>query len=69
MDSMLSTALGRLDEKYRSVFLLREMQGYSTEETARMLDLRVPAVKTRLHRARLSLRRELAPYFDRPLQS
>lgn len=69
MDQMLSTALGRLDEKYRSVFLLREVQGYSTEETARMLDLRIPAVKTRLHRARLSLRRELAPYFGRPLES
>lgn len=65
MAHLLQDALGRLDEKYRKVFVLRQIEGCTTEETARMLKLRVPAVKTRLHRARMALRRDLGPYFER----
>ncbi len=45
-----------LPETYRSVLLLREVEGLSTEETAACLDLSIDAVKTRLHRARTMLR-------------
>jgi len=42
---------------------LRDVEGLSTEETAEMLGLSVPAVKSRLLRARLQLRERLAKYF------
>jgi RNA polymerase sigma-70 factor (ECF subfamily) len=62
---VIEDAVARLDSKYRTVFKLRDVEGFSIESTARMLELGVPAVKTRLHRARLHLRRELASYFGR----
>ncbi len=58
----LEQALTVLPEGLRLVFLLREMQGMSTEETARTLGLSESAVKVRLHRARLRLRELLADY-------
>jgi RNA polymerase sigma-70 factor (ECF subfamily) len=51
-----------LPEKYRTVFALCDMQGLSYEETAGILDLSIPAVKSRLHRARLNLRERLGRY-------
>lgn len=59
------TAVDKLGEKYHTVFALRDVHGFTTEETAEMLELSVPAVKSRLHRARLFLRRELADYFEK----
>jgi len=53
-------AVDQLPETYRSVFVLRELEDLSTEEVAEILDLTVPTVKTRLHRARLALRKALA---------
>jgi RNA polymerase sigma-70 factor (ECF subfamily) len=53
-------AVDQLPEAYRSVFVLRELEDLSTEEVAGILDLTVPTVKTRLHRARLALRKMLA---------
>jgi len=53
---------GELSEKYRVVFVLSDMEGLSNEETAEILGLTVPAVKSRLHRARLYLRERLARY-------
>jgi len=53
-------AVDALPEAYRSVFILRELEDLSTEEVAQILDLTVPTVKTRLHRARLALRKTLA---------
>lgn len=49
-----------LSEKQRLVFLLREVEGLSTLETARSLDITVETVKIRLHRGKALLRRELA---------
>jgi RNA polymerase sigma-70 factor, ECF subfamily len=43
--------------------VLRDVEGMSTEETAEMLGLSIPAVKSRLLRARLQLRERLAKYF------
>jgi RNA polymerase sigma-70 factor (ECF subfamily) len=45
------------------VFVLRELEGLSTEETAQALSISSENVKTRLHRARLWLREQLSPYF------
>ena len=51
-----------LSEKYRMVFVLSDVEGLSNEETAQILDLTIPAVKSRLHRARLYLRERLSRY-------
>jgi RNA polymerase sigma-70 factor (ECF subfamily) len=51
-----------LSEKYRVVFVLSDVEGLSNEETAEILGLTVPAVKSRLHRARLYLREQLSRY-------
>lgn len=52
----VQAAIARLPDTYRTVLLLRDIEELTTEETARMLDLTVNAVKIRLHRARLALR-------------
>lgn len=59
----VAKALMALPEKYRQVFLVRDMQHLSVEETARVLGISIPSVKTRLHRARLQLREALTPVF------
>ena len=58
---LLADALASLGEKYREVFVLRDMQHLSIEETARTLGITTASVKTRLLRARLMLRDLLAP--------
>jgi RNA polymerase sigma-70 factor, ECF subfamily len=57
----LAEALNSLGQKYREVFVLRDMQQLSIEDTAKTLGISVPSVKTRLLRARLMLRDLLAP--------
>ena len=57
----LAEALASLGEKYREVFVLRDMQRLSIEETAKALGISTASVKTRLLRARLMLRDLLAP--------
>ena len=57
----LAEALNSLGQKYREVFILRDMQQLSIENTAKALGISVPSVKTRLLRARLMLRDLLAP--------
>jgi RNA polymerase sigma-70 factor (ECF subfamily) len=56
---LLDKALARLDEKHRLVFLLRDVEGLSIQETAGALDLSEANVKVRLLRARLQLREDL----------
>ena len=60
---LLRRAMRSLPAIYREVFLLRDVEHLSTEETAMALDITVPAAKTRLLRARLMMREFLAPYF------
>ncbi len=60
---LLADALDQLDEKYRLVFLLRDVEGLSIEETAHALDISVSNVKIRLLRARLMLRERLTREF------
>lgn len=61
--TQLEAALNELPDGLRVVFVLRDLQGLSTDETARHLGLGTSAVKVRLHRARLRLRELLAHYF------
>lgn len=58
----LTRAIERLPEIYRSVLLLRDVEDMTTEETAEVLEIRPDSVKTRLHRGRLALRREMDEY-------
>ena len=51
--------------KFSTVFVLRDVEGLSTEETAEALELSIPAVKSRLLRARLQLRERLSRYFQK----
>ena len=56
---VLESAVDRLPDGYRSVFVLRIVEGLDVAETAATLEIGVEAVKTRLHRARALLRRDL----------
>lgn len=60
----IEKAVEQMPEKEKVVFLLRDVDGLSTEKVGEILDLSVPAVKSRLHRARLFLRKKLSGYFD-----
>lgn len=59
---VLEEAIGELPDMYKSVLLLRDIEELSTQETAQILDLSEDVVKTRLHRARLAVRRKLEEY-------
>ncbi|MFL7890569.1 MAG: RNA polymerase sigma factor [Anaerolineales bacterium] len=61
----LDEAAERLPESLRIVFVLRDIEGLSTRETADVLDISEMAVKTRLSRARLRLREDLSTYFGK----
>lgn len=65
INEILSSAIDGLAPIYRAVFVLRDVDDLSTEETAEALDLSIPAVKSRLLRARLQLRDKLTRYFKR----
>lgn len=60
----LIAAVEKLPDAYRAVFMLRDFDGLSYDEIATSLETTVPAVKSRLHRARLALREDLASYFE-----
>jgi RNA polymerase sigma-70 factor (ECF subfamily) len=59
----LDAAIGRLPSQYRAVFILRDVDGLSNQEVSEILGLSIPAVKSRLHRSRLMLRRRLQRYY------
>lgn len=61
---LLQEALASLPDHYRVVFLLRDVEGLSIADTAGMLGLSVPNVKSRLLNARLKLRQSLSRYFE-----
>lgn len=58
-------ALDGLPEIYRDVFVLRDIEHLTVEETSKALGISVPSVKTRLHRARLQMRETLVPVFGK----
>jgi RNA polymerase sigma-70 factor, ECF subfamily len=63
LQNILATTINELKPGYRTVFQLRDVDGLSTEETAQALALSSSAVKTRLRRARITLRNSLGKYF------
>lgn len=65
LKKVLDEAIQKLSPEYRIVFLLRDVEGLSTEETGKITELSVPAVKSRLHRARAFLRKEISQTFTR----
>jgi RNA polymerase sigma-70 factor (ECF subfamily) len=60
----LSRTLAELPEEYRVVFTMRDIDGLSNAEVAEVLEISVPAVKSRLHRSRLFLRDRLSKVFQ-----
>ncbi|MCU0709762.1 MAG: sigma-70 family RNA polymerase sigma factor [Pirellula sp.] len=67
--SEIEHAMQELDEKYRLVFLLRDVEGLSVRETAEAMELTESTVKVRLLRARLALRERLTSKFGDPEQA
>jgi RNA polymerase sigma-70 factor, ECF subfamily len=65
LKQILTKTINGLPPSFRTVFVLRDVEGLSTEETAEALNLSIPAVKSRLLRARLQLRERLSKYFKR----
>ncbi len=72
LDQVLNEELGRilkgaileLPDHYRVVLVLRDIEGFTTEESAQILNLSAANIKVRLHRARLFLRERLKTYFE-----
>ena len=64
LKAQIQHAVDELPEIYRTVFLIRDVDGHSTEETAELLGVSIPTVKTRLHRARLALREAIGSHFE-----
>lgn len=63
LSEVIRDAIVELPENHRLVVVLRDLEGFSTEETAQMLGLTPSNVKVRLHRGRLFLREKLKGYF------
>lgn len=69
LERAVERAVDALDPKYREVLILRDIEGLTAPEVAEVLGLGIPAVKSRLHRARLAVRDSVAPllgFRDRP---
>lgn len=64
--ALLQKAIGELSPIYREVFVLRDIEELSIEETAGVLAISISSVKVRLHRARIMLQKDLAPKLKLP---
>jgi len=62
--AVIEKAINELPEPFRDVYVLADVEGLPNAEIGEMLGLSVPAVKSRLHRARLRMRDALAPHFE-----
>ena len=60
----LEQAVAKLPGEYQAVFVLRDVDGLSNKEVGDILDLSIPAVKSRLHRSRLMLRKRLRRFYE-----
>jgi RNA polymerase sigma-70 factor (ECF subfamily) len=61
---VIEEAIAKLPEPFRDVYVLADVEGLPNGDIAEMLNMSVPAVKSRLHRARLRMRDLLAPHFE-----
>ena len=64
LQEVLQRAIDKLPDQYRAVFVLRDVDGLSNHETGKILSLSIPAVKSRLHRSRIMLRKKLQRYYE-----
>jgi RNA polymerase sigma-70 factor (ECF subfamily) len=64
LSEALEDAISRLPDEYRPVFILRDVDGLSSREVGKILNISVPAVKSRLHRSRMMLRRKLSKCYQ-----
>lgn len=60
---ILQEAIDKLPDDYRAVYILRDIDGLSNRQVSKVLSLSVPAIKSRLHRSRLMLRKKLSIYY------
>ncbi|MCM8814482.1 MAG: sigma-70 family RNA polymerase sigma factor [Candidatus Omnitrophica bacterium] len=65
---LIEKSVDALPGKYKTIFVLHDIEGFSTEEISKMLNLSVPAVKSRVHRSRMFLRDKLSSYFQTDLK-
>jgi len=65
---VIEAAIADLPDIYRDVYVLADVEGLPNAEIGELLGLNVPAVKSRLHRARLLMRSALAPHFEDAVQ-
>lgn len=63
LSEALEEAIAKLPDEYRPVFVLRDVDGLTSKEVGKILELTIPAVKSRLHRSRLMLRRRLLQFY------
>ena len=66
LGDVLQSGLTRLSPELRAAIVLRDVQGLTNEEAAEALGITVPALKSRLHRGRVCLRKYLEPYLAKP---
>ena len=64
LQEVLQQAVDKLPDEYRTIFVLRDVDGLSNEEVGEILKLSIPAVKSRLHRSRLMLRKRLEKFHE-----
>lgn len=62
---ILYSAINSLPPRYKTIFILHDIEGLSVEEVAKILSLSIPTTKTRIHRSRLYLREKLSEYFKK----
>lgn len=60
----LEDAISKLPDDYRPVFILRDVDGLTSREVGKILNISIPAVKSRLHRSRMMLRKRLASVYQ-----
>jgi RNA polymerase sigma-70 factor (ECF subfamily) len=66
LETVLARAIDALDPPQREVLVLRDVEGLSAPEVAKVLGVSIDTVKSRLHRARVAVRQELSPVLGRP---
>lgn len=59
----LEDAISKLPREYKAVFVLRDVDGLSSEEVSKILGLTIPAIKSRLHRSRLMVKKKLLKFY------
>ncbi|MCX7917240.1 MAG: sigma-70 family RNA polymerase sigma factor [bacterium] len=65
LKEILNNAINSLPPKYKTIFILHDIEGLSIGEISEILSLSIPTVKTRIHRSRLFLREKLSEYFKK----